>query len=409
MSMTKASSWLMGVVIILALIGAIALLGRPALGQLTTEQKLDDIRFLINILEENYPYFGVAQRKGIDWAEISQQAITGVQRTKSDLEFIEVVKSTLEALKQGHTQLMLPPFLDMAAAGYASLPKEWGRTAWADVFKQPQVVNRSAWLKNNYATPPMGQGSPQGGSTSGTTCYAASVVRPGQVAYVKLNSFDANSIQTDQRLLRAFFESVRNFPYLIIDIRGNPGGATSYWTENIVKPLLLQPLTISGFLAVRGGAYAEPFLALSSGQTRVDVSSLPAGRDYPPELHKDFTYCVKTDYVFQADSVGFSGDIYLLVDGVVYSAAEGFAVFAKSSGWATLVGTPTGGDGIGIDPLVAALPHSGLVFRFPAIMGLNPDGSSNDEYGTQPDVLIGKDEDALSVTLKLIEERSKGK
>lgn len=78
----------------------------------------------------------------------------------------------------------------------------------------------------------------------------------------------------------------------------------------------------------------------------------------------------------------------MLVDGDVYSSAEAWAVFAKSTGWATLVGERTGGDGIGIDPLIASLPHSGYAFRLPAVMGLTSLGVINEERQTEPDMEV---------------------
>ena len=80
-------------------------------------------------------------------------------------------------------------------------------------------------------------------------------------------------------------------------------------------------------------------------------------------------------------------NIYLLVDGVVYSSSEAFVVFCKATQFAKLAGRQTGGDGIGQDPFILTLP-SGIVIRYTGEMGLNPDGSSNEEKGTQPDIFL---------------------
>lgn len=53
-----------------------------------------------------------------------------------------------------------------------------------------------------------------------------------------------------------------------------------------------------------------------------------------------------------------------------------------------MVGTDTGGDGIGFDPIPIVLPNSGLIIRFPGEMGLNPDGTVNEEVKTIPDVYV---------------------
>lgn len=81
---------------------------------------------------------------------------------------------------------------------------------------------------------------------------------------------------------------------------------------------------------------------------------------------------------------------------------ESFAAVAKNSEWATLVGSATRGDGVLMDLVLLDLPNSGLLIRFPLDMGLNADGTSNWENGTQPDVAIKDGEDALDVVLQFI-------
>lgn len=78
----------------------------------------------------------------------------------------------------------------------------------------------------------------------------------------------------------------------------------------------------------------------------------------------------------------------MLVDKIVYSASEAFVAFCKESGFATLVGETTGGDGIGIEPLLFYLPNSGLVIRFSSTLGLNGDFTINEEVKTVPDVEV---------------------
>lgn len=95
----------------------------------------------------------------------------------------------------------------------------------------------------------------------------------------------------------------------------------------------------------------------------------------------------------------------MLVDDAVYSASEAFASFCKATGFATLVGTTTGGDGVGIDPMVVVLPHSGICLRFSSSLGLNPDGSGNEEFGTVPDVVCEPGEDALEKCLEMARVR----
>lgn len=83
----------------------------------------------------------------------------------------------------------------------------------------------------------------------------------------------------------------------------------------------------------------------------------------------------------------FKGKIVLLVDENSYSATDTFAAFCKRSGFARVVGRPTGGDGICCIPVYFSLPASGLILRLNMVYGLNEDGASNERFGTPPDLL----------------------
>ena len=91
----------------------------------------------------------------------------------------------------------------------------------------------------------------------------------------------------------------------------------------------------------------------------------------------------------------------------MFSASEAFALICKSIDDITLVGHTTGGDGVSIDPAFIILPNSKVALRYSLSNGLNPDGSSNVEYGTQPDIISPIYETPLETCLKTIEEIDK--
>ncbi|MEM9857720.1 MAG: S41 family peptidase [Bacteroidota bacterium] len=80
--------------------------------------------------------------------------------------------------------------------------------------------------------------------------------------------------------------------------------------------------------------------------------------------------------------------MYLLVNHNVYSSSELLAYFFKATSFGKVVGEQTGGDGIGTDPIILALPNSGIIIRFTGEMGLNPNGSANEEKKTVPDIWL---------------------
>jgi hypothetical protein len=214
------------------------------------------------------------------------------------------------------------------------------------------------------------------------------------IAYLKVKSFGSEYVKKDGTKIYSFLKGIENYPYLIIDIRGNGGGNELYYMKNIVAPLTNKKLRADFNIIYRDGGYGKPFIK-SKGEPfikNVTVKStvnLPPGKSYPPELLDDFGYYSKAHRTVKPkNSIEFKGKIYLLIDDYVYSSAETFAAFCKETGWATLVGTTSGGDGIGVDPAFMVLPNSGLVIRFPIDMGLNADGTANEETHTKPDIYI---------------------
>ena len=100
----------------------------------------------------------------------------------------------------------------------------------------------------------------------------------------------------------------------------------------------------------------------------------------------------------------FGGKIWLLTSSTNFSASEQAAAIVRQTGFATLVGQTTGGDGIGIQPMVLALPNTGMVVRYSPIYGTDPLGRNNQEFGTDPHVFNRHRRNALQTALELIAE-----
>ena len=60
-----------------------------------------------------------------------------------------------------------------------------------------------------------------------------SIIEDGRIAYVHIASF-MNNVALDSETLFPFFEEVQDFEHLIIDLRGNGGGFTNSFLENVV-------------------------------------------------------------------------------------------------------------------------------------------------------------------------------
>ncbi len=180
--------------------------------------------------------------------------------------------------------------------------------------------------------------------------------------------------------------------HIVFDITHNRGGSTLYWNENIVAPFG-GSYTWDTWLYVRDTALTRCFFPIEQEYQPVD--DLPEEHPAPefvPELGlTDFchhTEHLNSDATLPDNLLGAKR--WMLIDDAVYSAAESFAYFCKKTGWATLVGTATDGDGLGVTPVMFDLPNTGILVRFSAQAGENPDGTCNAKSGTAPDYVCGR-------------------
>lgn len=370
------------------------------LPSLTVEQRLEDFDYIWKIIEENYPFFEVNKRlNGEDWLAKKKEYRNKIAAVKTDDEFFGEMTFVLSRLNNGHTAFISKEEYPLYLYSYTRLG--YGFEPWVNVFKQPNVLARynqkplneqtssDEISKNNNMVEEEGVRKETSGNVEKV------IIEPDQIAYLGMRSFGGHLMEMDSAEIRDFFKQVKDFKTLILDIRGNGGGSSDYWRIHIVPQLINKPITYNTYSLYRGGKYADAFMQsrrLTEGLqpiANIKDEELPK---IPPEATTMFkNYNKNVDIVTPYHSVGFKGKIYLLLDSAVYSSAEGFAAFAKGTGFATVVGGRTGGDGLGTDPLLAALPNSGYVFRFSLQMGLNSDGSCNEEVKTVPDIEVDPD------------------
>ncbi len=376
--------------------------------KLSAEQKRADFLYLYQVLNEDYPLFGVKFRQyGVAWLENKDSYLQRISKTDNDKEFYLELTAVLQELKDGHTDLVPPFFYDYLkemlpeAEGIAQpgrldylkniiVDAEESYGYWGQVVKEFNARHAQSFAR-----------------TTKGNLLSLGKYHDGATLYLQIKSFlmtDADCIR-----LKEFIVTNKNSTNIIIDIRDNSGGSDLQWLDNIVDPLLKEDVEVKRRIALRGGDLGEIYYnimaSLANGDDpdfRKPIAELPQGLSYPSELAEDFEYYIESANLYSAkDSIGFTGDIYLLVNDRVYSSAEGLASFCKQTGFATIVGERTRGDGGSFEPAMFRLPHSGLIVRMRLQLILNPDGTANAEYGTAPDIVVKADQ-ALPETLKII-------
>jgi hypothetical protein len=242
--------------------------------QLTEKEKLDDFEYMYTILRENYPFFEVNKRvSGVDWLNKKDEYIDKIKSTKDHEAFYKALGSILGELHNGdHASILNSKsyfyFRDLYSQDFA----------WANQLNDSKAINR--YIQDNNT----GNTTLLADTLRNTIGYSARIVNlanqsntnnsnlessyvttkilknEDKVAYLQIKSFENINIEKDMKIIKPFLHSVKDYKKLIIDIRGNGGGADIYWRDNIVPMLIKKPLKVKYYFAYRGGAFEEDFI-----------------------------------------------------------------------------------------------------------------------------------------------------
>lgn len=416
---------------------------------LTKEQMLEDYDYLYWSIRENWPYVGVARRKAGAGLDASyKEGRMRLEAAGTDVDFYIEVSKLVDSMKGiGHLSVYDPYTVSSEVRGYKQYqdsgqwPEElvWYRPWIADWLSDPVVRNESAWkelLKASFSSA-YDQTMEEFGIDQGNAAenVHTEIIEEGKTAYLSIAAFDMDSYDEDKEILFDFYRQVADYDNLIIDITENGGGGMPYYMNLIVAPNTEKDLCWLNYVFVKDGEINrkynpdlhEVFFSLDtpvdqireqmlkswSGRQREAVEPLLEHIGVPEKMNQEDLkeldlYAPDVMYIESLNGERmFQGKIWVLVSGNVYSSSESFASFCKTTGWAALVGTRTGGDGIGSDPLMIVLPNSGLVGRYAWIYGTVQDGTGSEEFGTEPDYISGPGESALETCLRLIRENGR--
>jgi len=373
--------------------------------KLTEEEKLEDYEYMWKTLKVSFPFFGVANRLGIDVLGVEKEYEERVKESQSDAEFLKCINDCISNFtKIGHLSVLDPQLYEYVKDTFKNYPM---RESWYNVINNPKTEKLYGNLLN-IEKKHRNINSIQSEYKDGANNVITKIILPGEIAYIKINIFLQDFVQTDYKIITDFFREVSDYKNLIIDITDNGGGSDYYWMQNIVAPLIKNRLSFDEYLLFSSSTNNAPYLedsGISINSKTID--ELPHFDNINQDDLKQFTNFFSAEVSVEPDenNIDFNGKIWTLVNNDVYSASDSFSEFCVATHFSTLVGKKTGGDGIGIDPVYLILPNSSLAIRYSMLYGLNLDGSSNQEFGTTPDYISPDGETPLDTCLKLIEIR----
>lgn len=381
---------------------------------LSANEALYDYDTMWLLLEENFPYLDrIEAEMGIDWRAVRDSYRTRLEQQAQAMEgyllqgtFINIITQCLNKFHEvGHLYVIRPTKWHEWGDSWLALDDTLFQTL-GNLMRNPRSEQfYQGWEKlvGGRASGLSANGNATGGETvpPGVTFGMAE-----DIPYVKISTFSGWTDGTYDALSQ-FLAGIEGSEHLIIDVQGNGGGDIKPWIDHIVAPLIQEPMINEMFFAAKAGSLnlaLRPQLPDLFGGAYTDDSWR---EDFPyiqPEHVKGLDLLFKVTQRIPPSEAGFdfNGKIWVLIDNGCYSSTDQFAVFCKATGFATLVGTETGGNGIGMQPYIMALPYSGLVVYYEPYLSFNPDGSCNGIRGTQPDLVPGEGQSALDACLAAI-------
>ena len=384
---------------------------------------LEDLDHLYNILSANFPFFGVIYRSlGVDMHALYRETRQFIETTddiRSDLHFANIIDTRFiqPALSAGHFNMLTDSVLQMHIEIFSNQVAGGSDQFLYFMYELDNPATRAlhGLTDENFKPPTPGTDSFAFANTSNN--IEARVIEPDTIAYVNILQMNHATMHLDREKLLNFFHYVSDFDHLIIDIRQNGGGDSRFFSDLVISPNISEPLGYYFYMLMMDGDHNRRLLSTWFGNWWDGITEYPVFAPIDDDLLERLTYLNPNDanildlywtwrgYIYPSqDEAIFGGKIWLLVSERNFSASEQAAAISRQAGFATLVGQTTGGDGIGINPLVVALPNTGVVVRYSSAYGTDPLGRNNQEFGTDPHVFNRPRRNALQTTLELIAE-----
>ena len=243
----------------------------PVVTPLTPEQKVADFEYLYTTLRDNYPFFGVAERKyGVDWLAKYDEYVQRLRATADDTAYYRELNSILRELHDGHLDIFPTVLTENFEEIYSSAP---GHKKWVKMIRNSG--RRAEYWSNMFPSKP--RVNVGGASQPVISFYSDTMLCDGRVAYIRIESLDMRSLAVDGEKIDRFLASIADARCLVIDIQGNGGGNTRYWSEHIVPRLISEPLEFSTVVLSKNGELNKNFKPRYFGRKASLKDSQPEG------------------------------------------------------------------------------------------------------------------------------------
>ncbi len=353
-----------------------------------------DYALLWDTLERDYPYLDYLRGKGIDVDGIRAAYEEQMKQAQTPDDLAAILEDIFRQLQNtAHLFLIRPEEFPYFYSVYTDEDMQSERFLWSETVKQ-------AAQAGYYKLP--ADGAPHEEDFFEDPPQVTVRYYPDcKLLYLRFFSFVTSSVERDRDVL---VNAVGEYPeaeHIVFDIAQNGGGDDRYWRQNLVAPFgedYQFPMRMYCKDSPRNRQILE---SLGGYRRTAELEDAPA---WAEALGLELFYQENTT-VEGRPEIQSGAKRWLLVGPKVYSSAEMFVSFCQATGWATVAGTHTWGDGVGFDPVLVLLPDSGLLFRFSLTAGEAPNGSMS-VVGTEPELTLPGS--GFSYLLDYIRKTNKG-
>lgn len=381
------------------------------------KQALEDYDYMWNVLEKNYPCFNIIERKyGVNIKDIKNGYRKRIEnRENVDFKYFNDIlnRSINKFSGVGHLLIIDFNLYTMSRGTFDAL--EDNQVSGIARNNKKVVTNKKTEKTYEYLYN-VSFGKKIAKNLNFTNIsnklYDGKNVSFKEIdkdtAYVKIKSFFHYNVEKDRHKLLNFYKENANKKNLVIDLTENNGGSISYWKDNIVSPNIDKELELyNQYTLYKDGDIVndEYFKKLKNGKNEYmsvttdfsEVLKLPKIRkeDLKDLKYLEISKSIEFNVKPSLNERAFKGNIYILVNEHVQSSTHSFSEYCKNTGFATLIGKATGGNGPSMEPVYTQLPNSGLILMYQIDYKLNPDGTCNSEFGIAPDIVSKTNEEPL--------------
>ena len=434
---------------------------------LTREDLLSDFDYMMQLMEDSFPYFGVAYRRlGVDIRALADETRSIIENYPYSMqELADSIGIAIEDMPELDEQVFwailshefFDEFVSFAHAGVLAAPTFrflrpiFGTSTSSqlnrDAFQNPVAASfyerQDAFVITIFETEDwdmlyfiLRRPPPDIIYEELAPTLVTEIIEDGRIAYMSVSTFNVN-LSAYWRPLVEFYGRIQNYDHLIIDIRNNTGGSVDFWRMLIMYPLwadrdYMPNMPLYSFYVdselgrLLGEAHHEEesdgfsrFVPENDYMLTIDeimaTSHLPYINEddlrrlaYGNRLNTSIANIEGRHFrganMTPLSHYPFQGQIWLLTCSLNASSAALFSRHAKYMGFATLVGEQVFGAYTSVFRSFFTLPNTGIMVTWDIDYLVDQYGRSLEEFPTIPHYFNREGMDSLETVLSMIAE-----